>query len=189
MALALKFNVCLESDCKTITFTDTTGVYTATNTGGYNTPNPSLSEATAATLTITKPDNTNVVINLFTQGFPTKDTTLEYLITGQALGYGVDSKIPDGSFTFQYDTTISGTIYTKRIVKLFYCQIKCCIENLFNKISDTSCECTDTFVKKALKGYAYLKSLQVAAKVGNQPRFANLLKILNKICADKNCGC
>lgn len=188
MALALKFNVCLSSDCKTLTFNETTGIYSSTNTGGYGAPNP-LASATAATLTITKEDDTTVEFDLLAESFPSTVSTLEFEITGEDLGYGVDAKLPDGEYIFQYDVTISGVVYTKRVVKFFYCQVKCCIEKLFAKIADVECECTDKAVKKAMKGYAYLKALQVAVRRGNQPRFANLLKILQKICADKNCGC
>ena len=51
MALSLKASLDT-SDCLNLIFTETTGFYSASNTGGWGTPNIVISTATAATLEI-----------------------------------------------------------------------------------------------------------------------------------------
>ena len=124
--LRLKAETALSRDGKTLSFTETTGVYNvSTNPEGYNSPNEPLSNMTAAMLEITTPTQLTYTIDLFTQGFPT-GTTATFDITKDMIGGNADEVLDDGLYVLIY--TVTGDAeYTFVINDVLYHNIKCCV--------------------------------------------------------------
>lgn len=191
MSVKLDFSICQSSNCKSITFTETTGTYdSTTNLTGWGALNELISDATEATLQVTIPGILGIVsIDLLSEGFPT-DTCLSTNITSVTLGLGTtETPLPDGVYTFTYTVTTSTNIYYITKYVLLDCQVSCCVSQMLAKIPDTGCDCDNTVVKNALLAYTYLQALKHAGKCGNITKATNLLDILNKICNKKSCGC
>lgn len=185
MALNLNFDICQKSNCKDITFSETTGLYNSSyNLGGYESPNISSSSVLTAVLTITSPSNVIYTINLFTSGFPTANINSEYLIS-----LIPNTLLDDGQWKFVYTITTSSQTYIKTIYKYFYCNSECCVQQMLSDLNIEDCDsCNDT---KGSKDYiiasTFLESLKNAAKCGDLSNFSNISKILNKICKNKDC--
>lgn len=191
MSVILQFSICQSNDCETLTFTETTGAYDVTsNPNGWGSPNRATSSATIVTLTVTNPDDTEYVLDL-SANYPTTDITLEYEINPTEIGLTAGTKIPDGIYKFNYSVTtvVTGTtiVYTQTVYKALYCQVQCCALNMFVGL-DVECECSQDSIDKAIKGYALLKGLQMAAECGNITEFNNILAQLEKLCLNNNCN-
>lgn len=183
----LDFNICQLGDCENFIFTETTGAYNATyNTTGWDSPNTATTSATAATLTITDPDGLVNIVNLYTASYPTSTTTQQYVIYGGNLGYS--GAMPDGEWTFTYTITTASSTITQIKKVFFYCNVKCCVYNMFTAIKDLTCgDCIFEKEREAITAMALLESLQNAADCGQSTYFANILSTLNKLCADSTC--
>ncbi len=188
MSVILDFSICASSDCSSLFFEDTTGAYSSVNTGGFNSPNASTADATAATLAITTPDDDTFSFNLLTQNpaFPTTDSTQLYYVYPSDLGMG-DAALTDGLYKFVYTVTTSTSTYSKIVYQLFYCNIRCCVSNMLLKITDPDCDCQADMIASATRALSLLNSLMYAAKCGNKTVFDKLLRILNKLCRNENC--
>jgi len=187
MALSLNFDLCVINACKQIRFTEITGFYGSTNTGGWGTPNPSVSAMTTATLEITNPDGVVYTGNLFvTSLFPTDDIGISYDIPLALIGS--PTSIEDGQWKFVYTVTDGVTTYTKTIYKYFYCNSECCVTQMLANL-DLSCDCckdSDSY-KNYILAWTQLQSLKKAAACGDSANFETIKKIVDKLC--KNSGC
>ena len=97
MALQLKISVKEDKDC--IVVQECTGKYSGTNKRGYNIPNVTVANVTAAQLEIYRPEQTTPqIINVFPD-YPTDDTELGYEVLAAALGV---SKIESGVWKIGY---------------------------------------------------------------------------------------
>jgi hypothetical protein len=193
MAVSLSFEICSSSDCKSLAFTETTGAYSSTNTNGWGSPNKLTSDAETAVLEVTIPGDITYTFDLFAESpaFPTSDEDQKFIINAEDIGGVSGDKIPDGLYLFRYTvgrTTATAFTYTQQIQQLLYCNIKCCVYSMFADI-DEDCSCSSKKIEKALKSFALYKSLVAAAGCGQVNRFANLLKILGKLCKNTNCNC
>lgn len=99
MSLVLTFGIEESNSCKNLIFNETTRAYSASNTSGWGSPNAEIADVVGATLTITKPDTTRVILDLY-DTFPTVDKTIEETITQTDLE--IETKIVDGQYTFVY---------------------------------------------------------------------------------------
>lgn len=190
MAVTLQFTVCQSTNCKSLIFQETTGAYSATNTGGWGNPNRATSTATTAVLTITPPNGTSYDVNLFTSSFPTTNTSQEYEIEATSIGQSSGSKWPDGIYTFVYTvTTVSGTteIYTQTVKQAFYCQVKCCVYSMFTDI-DLDCDCSEDAKVRAIDAWIMLQGLITSAGCGNVSNFEDDLETLQEMCNNNNCS-
>jgi len=194
MALQLSANVCQSADCKTLQFSETTREYNAlTNITGWGTPNIDIGDVITATLSISG-DNitTPIVFDLLTEGFPTIDENVIFEIANIDLLFGESSPIQDGFYTFLYEITTSTESYNVSVDKLLYCVIECRVNSMLAnlQISDPDCHnCKNEKTKQALLAWTYLQSLKLAARCGDRTRFLKILKILNKITINQDCGC
>lgn len=192
MAVIPQISICQSSNCKGLTFVETTGAYNATyNLNGWGAPNRTTAMATAAVLTVTNPAGTAYNIDLFATGnFPTTNDSLEYEIDVTDIGLTEGDEIPDGIYKFKYTvTTVSGTtvVYSTTIYHAFYCQVQCCIHSMFKDI-DVECDCSATQIEQATKGLVLLKGLTSAANCGNVTEFNTILAQLEKICLNVDCS-
>lgn len=192
MSLVLSFNICQANTCQSMTFTETTGAYSASNLTGWGAPNEATSDALAAYLYITDPSGTVTTINLFTQtpAWPTTSSTQEYEITPSDLNQG-SGNFTDGLYKFVYKVFFDelGTDTTQTTVyQFFYCNINCCVNQMFAKIIDPSCDCQADAIAAASKADALLTGLKRAAACAKTSLFDSLLTILQKLCTNSNCN-
>jgi len=187
MSFTLQPSVCQAGDCASLIFKDETGAYSATNTGGYGAPNESISGATA-TLTVTLADGTSTIVAL-PATFPTIDTTLEYVIDAEDIGYSSGDKITDQIITFTYTvTTALTTISTQLFQTAFYCQVNCCVNSMFIDL-DIDCEdCLKISGDRAKKAHLMLQGLKYSAACLDTTTFNKTLAQLNKLCQNSECS-
>ncbi len=191
MALQLSANICQSVDCKSLQFTETTRAYDATtNPTGWGTPNIDLSDAVTATLTVTSEDMPeDSVFDLLAEGFPTDDEDLIFTMSNEDLNFGLANTITDGSYNFLYEVTTDSQSYSVSVDVLIYCNVKCAVYNMLANLQVKCHDCHVEDVKEALLAWTYLQSLIHAALCGDKSRFEKILKILNKITINQDCGC
>ncbi len=193
--LELNFTIC-SSNCKTLSFTEITGAYSATdNSTGWGTPNPEITDASSAELTIVTPNNNTYTFDLFATGFyPTSTESNEFPISYGDLGFS--TTLEDGEYTFTYTVdTISTdgekdptyTTYTK--TKKFYvtCNIECCINKLLLNLEDVHCDCNKEARSKYLEAFALLQAFKHASACGRLGTASELFNELTKICSNVDC--
>lgn len=142
MALSISFCYKNASDCKSILFKESTGEYNAdSNDTGWGTPNTDISTITKAELIITKPDDTQVTIDISSK-FPTINTELIWQITAEDLGY--TETIDSGLFTIMYKLTTDSVTYihTSRTF-LYSCKLHCQIQNILADSVKFQMNCDD----------------------------------------------
>lgn len=188
MSVILDFTICPSDDCKSLSFTETTGAYSINNLTGWGTPNEATSAATSATLSVIDTAGTTISFNLFSLSphWPTTDNDQIYTITSTDLHQG-NTKILDGLYKFTYTVVTETRTYTTSIYKLFYCNIQCCIDQMFSLITDPSCDCQVDAIAAASKANALLESLKKQANCGDVNKFNTTITILNKLCKNINC--
>ncbi len=186
MSIVTAFDICQNSNCSNLIFSDQTGAYSITNTTGYGTPNESISGATAQ-LIVTLADGTASTITL--TGFPTTDKTLEYTISAEDIGYSSGSQIDDQIISFEYKIiTALTTIITQYKTQAFYCQVNCCVNSMFIDL-DINCEdCLKSLGDRAMKAYLMLQGLKYSANCGDSTTFTKTLAQLNKLCLQSECS-
>lgn len=202
MALKLNIDICQSNNCKTINFTETTGVYSLTNITGWNGSNYNISNALTANLYVTTPDGNTVNINLSPLLFPTIDTSYSTTIDSYQLGLssiGTLTYLPDGIYNFKYLVTINSgnpeypiVVQTDKTIVLT-CQVKCAIDQLISALVSCNCNCKDDGkLDEALMAYMFYQNLLNAAKCASSSnKINNLLDTLKTILniANSNCGC
>lgn len=188
MALIPKIKLCLASNCTTLSFFETTGVYNATtNVGGYGAPNVETSDIDAAVLTVISPSDQTYTIDVFGD-FPSDNDEFSIDIDLADLSR---TSIEDGYWQFIYTVTTNAAVeYTANTSYYFYCNAECCVSKLLNAIELEDCNCdninTDR-IKTYVKAKTFLASLKNAAKCFNETNFNKIKDILSKIC--RNSGC
>ncbi len=188
MAASVSFNICPADDCLSLTFSETTGAYSTNNLQGWNSPNQATSAATSATLVVTDPALTSTTFNLFTQNpkWPTTNSGQLFYIYPVNLNQG-NTKFIDGQYKFTYTVTTSTTTYTKTIYQLFYCNVACCVDQMFAKITDVGCGCQEDLIIAATDASALLEVLADQARCGKVSLFNQTLQVLNRLCTNINC--
>lgn len=193
MSLALSFDICQANTCQSMTFTETTGAYSASNLTGWGSPNLATSDVDTADLYITDPSGTVFSFDLLAQSpaWPTTSSTQEFEITPSDLSQG-DGNFTDGLYKFQYTVHPTGdpstSVITKVVYQLFYCNINCCVNQMFALITDPSCDCQADAIAAASKADALLTGLKRAAACAKTTLFNSLLTILQKLCTNSNCN-
>jgi len=196
MSLILKQSAHVGNACRSIYLSDNTGLYSASNTGGWNNvggsdPNILISSIIETHILITLPDGVTVVDIENPTGLPSSDTTFEYEISASVISGG--TYISDGLYQIEYtvfdgtDTYTTGPQYM-----LFTCNVQCCIANLFAKIAKVNdCNCDSTYIKNAIYADALLQGLLANEDCGDIVSINGLLTKLNTICGNSNadCGC
>lgn len=186
MAFQLNFTICQTNSCKDIVFDETTGAYNSEfNPNGYGAPNIKLGDVITSVLTITSPGGTVYTINLFTQGYPSEDLTLD----GLTIPLIPNTALEDGKWTFVYTITTASNTYFKTIYKLFTCQSECCVKQMLEDLDleGCGCDCKSTSYDNYIKAWVFLQALKNAAKCGAVSTFEKLLKIVTKLCKNKDC--
>lgn len=193
MALSLKFCVTENSDCSTISVRETTGAYSAGNTGGWGAPNPTIASATSATIVISKrnTDGTYATAYDTINAYSTLPniTNVEFDITAEDVGLGEDSVFSDGIYKIVYTVSgNSGGAYTatKTFYKVIKCTAKCCYQELADQVSTCSCGCDDLEAKFNTVS-TYYRLLQGAECCANLDAIQTYLTKIQNLCGE--CGC
>jgi len=137
----VKFSVLEKLGCNSIEFTDTSGAYSSTNTGGYGTPNFDYSDITSTLIRITRADGQVYDITDF---IPTA-LVPSVIINGYQIGYGTASSpqvITSQVVTIEYFvyTSLACRIGYMEQDVLFHCQLKNCIQNRAIEVLKEDCE-------------------------------------------------
>lgn len=194
--IVMDFSISQSANCKTLTFNDLTGAYHATtNPTGYKAVGDIDDATKVTTITVTLPDGTIKVLTLANASFITTNTELDYLITSATLGITTGNtpiaKLDDGLYTFKYKVVFTNG-YSKFVTKsiLLSCQVRCCVESLFDDITGSQIVCNSTEVTDALFAFSLLKSMQYEAGCGsNRTKINSILESLQAICDSIDCGC
>ncbi len=186
--LSLKFDLCVVNACTQLRFTETTGIYSTANLGGWGLPNIQIPDAVTATLAITPYGSTTTytIDLLATTLFPTDNTSFTYDIPLSDIGN--PTSIADGKWLFTYTVTDAKDTYTKNIYKYFYCNTECCVTNMLAAL-DLSCNCCkdSTEYKNYILAWTQLQSLKKAAACGDEANFTAIKKIVDKLCLNSGC--
>jgi hypothetical protein len=190
MALQLDFNICQEA-CDSLVFTETTGAYSADNTGGWNNASTeSIGDVATAVLEITFPDGTELATPLdISATFPTADEDVELVI--DSTDVGVTGDFEDGVYIFRYTVTMDDdTEYTKACYIFLSCQADCCVDKLYAKITTTTCkDCSNSKLAFANEAFGYLKAAKSKAGCGDITGATELLEKVQYMCNLERCNC
>ena len=188
MALQLNFSTCVINGCTQIQFKETTGYYSAANTGGWGKPNIELTDVVTATLAITPYGSTTTytIDLLATTLFPTDNSLFTYDIPLSDIGD--PTSIVDGQWLFTYTITDATDTYTKSAYKYFYCNTECCVTDMLATL-DLSCDCCKDSqdYKNYILAWTQLQSLKKAASCGDSTNFTAIKKIIDKLCLNSGC--
>lgn len=193
MAFEVNFTISENCNCKQLTFVDTTGTYNvSSNPTGWGTPNPDITDAHYGELEITSPAGVVTIIDVVGTGdFPNGGNTASLVILNTDLGYTEDEKLPDGVWKFKLtygESSITDVIGSTTVWKMFLCQAKCCVANMFAALPVTECNCDSSKLDNAIFADRMLTALKYAAQRGDTSKFTNLLTLVNNLCSD-DCGC
>ena len=203
MSLTLHLNTSENCTCKTLTLTDATGVYHATdNPTGWGAPNPAYSDITCAYLKITIPSGDvyyKDVTSIFTGATSLSD--LVFTIDGGDIGETSNNLLSDGVYVVEYhvndDGTFStnectgGTEYRSTINIPLFCQVQKCIIAKMVKVPQHYCcdECGNKYIDYIDDLWIMLKALQTADVSVSVTHFENVLEQVQKLCNNEDCEC
>ncbi len=195
MSLSIKGKIVDSSDCLSFYWEDTTGVYTDSNTGGFNSPNPTIAQVTGATLAIINSSGDTITFSDGEGFYPLMPNTngSRYQITSAMFGGSADSPITDLITLATYTVNVGDDSYIFSEYVLIGCQSKCCIAKM-NAAVDFSNKCAPCDNKKL---QTYLKAQALLDAIYNSlacsPQLPNKaaadLTTLTELCLSNNCGC
>jgi len=188
MALIPKTNQCFTHNCSKLVVNDTTGEYSSSNTGGWESPNIGLSDVAEALLIITLPSGTE-------HEFDVTDT-----VTGASIvngffqlaeltpeDFGLDC-FSDGYYKFRYVITDEEGIEYVYCVEIYStCKAFCCVQKMLLKWPKYLANCQTDKIMEYFKAEALLFSIQSAFASNDRTTADKHLLSLQKIC--KSCGC
>lgn len=182
MAFRPFLDVCFEN-CSTIKFVDTTNIYSASNTIGWNSPNITSAVVTAATILVTDEDDET----LFT--YDVLDQ-LPATVTGDIVFENYEYALPDGEFTVTYTLTTATAVYTYSTTLLNSCNFECCIDQLIATIPAKICanRCDTDYIDEVLTIEGLLYGYMCASQCDKATIQAEIEKRLERFC-DFQCNC
>jgi hypothetical protein len=183
----VKFSVLEKLGCKSIEFTDTSGVYSLTNTGGYGTPNYDYSDITSTLIRVTRADG--LVFDI-TDFIPTA-LTPSVIINGYQIGYGtasspevITSQVVKIEY-FVYTSLACRIGYMEQDV-LFHCQLKNCIQNRAIEVLKEDCEsCEKNNAQEVLNMLLNYQAILITS----QHNVSCLKKVIENLLFDCLKGC
>ncbi len=205
MALELKLTYTQSKDNKILTFTDSSGIYTVNNTGGWGTPNPAVTDIDGTTHTLSldivkkglaNADTTYDTIDLYALAGPfTTVAGLVFPITaalikssGTAIGTA-DSVIPDGvyAYTYTYDKglateiSLEFTLLLDGVVRTAVDRLLSTIPDVYNQENYKSRKIDFTIF-----AYSYLQAIHSASYLSKIDDILNALTTLEKLITNGN---
>jgi hypothetical protein len=186
MALSPVITATLNNKCKTITVTDSTGVYhVSTNTGGWETPNEAGSAITSAKLIITNfngavqtVDVTSQIPDTVAGNFSFNDITLDAYV--------------DGNLKIRYELIGASGSYAYDLTLLVTCNVRACIDAMWAKIACSACagNCdVAELIDDANLAEGLYQALCSGASCCQDDCVTTLITSLNDLCSWNNCNC
>lgn len=191
MALSLGINVTQSSNRENFVFTETTGEYSASNTGGWGAPNPAYTDALTAVLSISKRNTdgtweTATDVDVY-DDLPNIDGT-EVSVSGEDAGF--PTEIEDGIYKVVYTVTgeYSSTPFSASVTKIFMIKggIKCCYMEKAAEYVNCNCGCDKVSKELDMIATEY-RMLCSTFDCGNLDQAQMFITRLTKMC--NNCGC
>lgn len=185
MALIPTISASLAAGCQILTVTDTTGVYSATNLTGWETPNTAGSAITVAAVTITYGNGSTQIVDVLSQIPAT--VTGSFSFTGITLtGY------VDGRTTITYDLTDGSIDFLADVTQLWTCNVRACIDKMWVTVACQTCQgnCDlGSLVDDANLAEGLYKALCSGAACCDPACIDKILASLADLCAWDNCNC
>jgi hypothetical protein len=185
MAISPSLSVCFKENNTLLQITDTTGAYSAGNTGGYGSPNDASTDITSATILITFPDDSTQTVDVTSQ-----------ISAGVVVGNYVFTDVTpdstaDGVYSFLYTIVSPAGTVTTTIFKLFLGKVRCCVDKLWAQVPDKLCsECeTEAFVDRVLFAEGLYKTLLSLGACYNLAGISKVLTKLQNVCDFEDCNC
>lgn len=185
MAISPTLSACFKENNTLLQITDTTGVYSGGNTGGYGTPNDASTDITSATIVITFPDNSTQTVDVTSQ-INAQVVTGDYVFTDIT-----PSSTADGVYGFVYTiVSPSGTV-TGSLYKLFLGKVRCRLDKLVKDLPNKLCsECdTNAFIDRLNFAEGLYKGLLSLGSCYNLAGIDKLLTKLQALCDFEDCNC
>lgn len=185
MAIAPTLTACFKENNTLLQITDTTGAYSAGNTGGYGSPNDASTSITSATIVITFPDSSTQTVDVTSQ-INAQVVTGNYVFTDVT-----PDSTADGVYGFVYTiVSPSGTV-TGSVHKLFLGKVRCCLDKLAKDLPDKLCsECdTNAFIDRLNFAEGLYKGLLSLGGCYNLAGISKLLTKLQALCDFEDCNC
>ena len=197
MAFIPTISACLNG-CTGITFNDTTGFYSSTNSYGWNntvwkTQAGGDPYAIAATIDISYNGGTAISINVLNvvqdSLFPEFEL-YQYTPTNSSGNFN----LADGYYTITYTITDSNDkVYFTDTTLVVYCNVACCVANKAVLLADQLCDdCSSQPFEDFLLADGILQALKATAESLGTAEFTKLLNKLQKLCGTSTtggCGC
>lgn len=200
MAVQIKTSIISTQD-GVFSFSENTGAYNVGNTTGWGSPNEDISNVLSSKLDVFLPDpetylpTSSYQIIDTAEGFepplyPTTDSSVIFNITGQMLGYGLSSKVPDGIYEIVYTVLvdagglgISTETLTNRTYRLMTAQVECCLSKIaVSGINEMSgCNCPGKLSNFEL-GMLMVQAAKYAIECGNVTAAGKALSRAKEIC-------
>lgn len=183
----LNLSVCTKDNCKVLSVTDTTGGYSASNTGGWGTPNDDRTDVTASSIVIT--DSTGATVH--TEDITSQTDPVDWY--ANFTYEDISLTLSDGLYTATYSvTTATGT--TETSVRFYvYCSIRCCIHKRLHAAvvayGNDPCKYADK-LNFANYLWALLKDFEDAVRGCNFNKATTAFNKLTALCAtEEDCNC
>ena len=193
MSLRPSISLCSAENCKSLNLFDGTGDYNAnTNSGGYGIINPDMSDVEIVSIVITLPDGTVYTDTTAVGNVPETGTPV-LSVTGEDLGFGVDSYIADGIYTVTntiHDNTVPplGALeYSATATFLITCQLQACLDAKLVDIKTADCNCEDTNIDRLFRAYLILYGAQTSAFCGKIDSAQKKIDTLKDFCNFSEC--
>jgi hypothetical protein len=169
-----------------IVFKDVTGPYSASNTGGYGTPNALFSGVTSSNVVITTPSGGSYTINTLAS-----DVYLETVIPNTLLGYSSSEPVEDGIYSAVF-TVVTSTEGTKTYTTKFFVtwNVECCLEKAQveeSVLSNSTCTCGCNNRSKTADYFYMIWSANKAFYCGKLETAKAILAYLKTVCQTLNC--
>ena len=186
MALSPVITGTTSNKCKTLSVTDTTGVYNVTtNPEGWGAPNDDGSAMTIANITITYADGGIQVVDVLSQipasvtgNFTFADITL----TGYV----------DGITTITYDLTATSIDYSSQISLLLSCDVRACLDKMWATVACKTCA-GSCDVGELIDDANFAEGLYMGLTSGStccgSECVNNIINALKDLCAFNTCNC
>jgi hypothetical protein len=116
MALVLNGTTSVVNDCASLLFTDTTGIRSGGNLGGYGTPNPNYTDIASVTFTLI--DSSALTVGVATTGWiPNLGTPINDSLYLFPSDFGLSiTTFANDTYSLLYTVTLnSGVVYTKTV--------------------------------------------------------------------------
>ena len=182
------FKVTEACDNKSILFQDITGLFSATNPGGWGLPNYDLSAVIDVELIIILPTGTTIVLSMAMISPPLPNSVNGiFNIHMGLLGGTAGDIMMQGVYQFEFrvylaDGTTTGFLISKRKYGLMASVIKCCVHKMLaNFDMCDACPCGED-KSNALEAYTLYKAMWYAYQCGSTIKAGKMANQVNKLC-------